>query len=104
MKITCLTPTLFTTPETRKIERATTQVKGALIIMSRPAWRVLLRDYGYRVEGGVLISTGIRGHTRDRVVTRVRDEMDACVFLCPIIHDDEFTDRLVKLQTPADGH
>lgn len=97
-------PDSFHDPRDAKDCAGDNSMKGALIIMSQPAWGILLRDYGYRVEGGVLIETGIRGYTRDRVVTRVRDEMDACTFLCPIIHDDEFTDRLVKLQTPVDGH
>ena len=55
---------------------------------------VLLRDFGYRFVGGVLIERGIRGFTRDRVLGNFRDAMDAAEFLCPIIHDEEFTQRL----------
>lgn len=69
--------------------------------MSAPGWGVLLRDYGYRMAGRTLIEKGIRGFTSDRIVGNFRDEMDACIRLCPIIHDDEFTTRLARLQTPT---
>ena len=63
-------------------------------------YATLLKDYGYKFAGGVLIELGIRGHTRDRVVGNFRDEMDAAEFLCPIIKDDEFTSRLASFSTP----
>lgn len=55
----------------------------------------LLKEYGYEFAGGVLIEKGIRGYTRDRVVGRFRDAMDAAEYLCPFVRDDEFTNRLI---------
>ncbi len=59
--------------------------------------RVLLADFGYRVEGGVLIENAIRGFTSERVVTRVSDSYDAAERLCPILSDAHFTRRFVAL-------
>lgn len=56
---------------------------------------VLLRDYGYRFEGKMLIERGIRGYTSDRVVGRFGDAQAAAEYLCPIIKEDEYTSRLV---------
>jgi hypothetical protein len=58
---------------------------------------VLLRDYGYKLEGNTLIELGIRGFTSDRIIPgRFSDAWEAAEYLCPIIHDDEFTRRLIN--------
>ncbi len=54
----------------------------------------LLNDYGYDFQGNVLIEKAIKGFTSARVVGRFRDAYDAAVYMCPIIHDDEYTRRL----------
>jgi hypothetical protein len=59
-------------------------------------YRVLLRDFGYRFEGRTLVERGIRGFTSDRIVGQFRDAMDAAEYLCPMIHDPEFTRRLIS--------
>lgn len=61
----------------------------------------LLADFGYRVEGRVLIENAIRGFTFERVVGQVRDEYDAAERLCPLVKDTEFTRRFVGLSSRA---
>ena len=39
--------------------------------------KVLLRDFGFRLEGRTLIENGIRGFTSDRNLGRFRDAFDA---------------------------
>ncbi len=59
-------------------------------------YKTLLRDFGYRLEGTTLIENGIKGFTSDRIVPgKFRDALDAAEYLCPIIHSDEFTSRLI---------
>jgi len=58
-------------------------------------YKKLLKDFGYRFEGKTLIELGIKGFTSARVVGTFRDALDAAEYLCPIIHDDEFTRRLI---------
>ena len=58
--------------------------------------KVLLRDYDYKIEGKLLISKGIKGFTTDRIVKTVKDEYDACEYLCPIIKDKDFTERFMR--------
>ncbi len=66
------------------------------------ALRGLLRDFGYAVEGGVIIRKGIRGWCQDSVCGRARSLMDACEQLCPIIREDEFTARLNEICNPKE--
>ena len=58
---------------------------------------ILLRDFGYEVQGNRIIKRGIKGFTRDEVWGRCRDTFDAATQLCPIIADDGFTSRLVRI-------
>ena len=56
----------------------------------------LLKDFGYKLEGHTLIRKGISGFTSDSIISgRFSDAFDAATYLCPIIHDDEFTRRLI---------
>lgn len=55
---------------------------------------VLMRDYGYRVDGNAIISIGVRGFTVDSVFGSCKDKYDAAVRLCPIIAEPEYTERL----------
>lgn len=57
---------------------------------------VLLRDFGYRVEGHTLIASGC-GFYSDRLVRKVRSLFDAAELLRPIIADEEYSARLSKL-------
>ena len=60
-------------------------------------YKKLLQDFGYKLEGSTLIRKGIRGFTSDSIIPgRFRDAFDAATYLCPIIHDDEFTSRLIS--------
>src|SRR5205085_1654407 len=58
-------------------------------------YKVLLKDFGYKLDGNTLIQKGIKGFMSDRILPgRFKDAMDAAVYLCPIIKDAEFTRRL----------
>ena len=59
---------------------------------------ILLRDFGYRHEGSLLISAGIFGFCSDSIVGRFKTTMAAAEWLIPIIHDNEFYDRLNKIR------
>lgn len=59
--------------------------------------RQLLADFGYRVEGKVLVENAVRGFTSERVIAQVRDEYDAMERLCPLLASDEFTRRFVAM-------
>ena len=59
---------------------------------------VLLRDYGYRVEGSVIIENAALGRIPERVWGRANNLLDAAEQLCPTIKDDAFTTRLAKIQ------
>ena len=58
---------------------------------------VLLRDFGFRVEGTTIIENAVRGFTSERVWGRCRDLFDAAERLCPVIRDNNFSDRLVRI-------
>lgn len=62
---------------------------------------MLLRDFGYRVQGDAIVQTGVRGFTADRVWGRCRGLLDAAEQLCPVIADPEFTRRLAKVHNLA---
>ena len=67
------------------------------------AYRMLMSDYGYRLDGDQLIQNGIRGFTSDQMFRRgCRNLMDAAEMLCPIVHDDEYTERLIAIGKPRD--
>lgn len=59
--------------------------------------QTLLFDFGYRVEGKILIENAIPGFTSERIVTRVSSLYDAAERLCPLVRDDEFTRRFTGL-------
>lgn len=58
---------------------------------------VLLRDFGFEVQGDCLISRGIKGWTGDRIITRVRGLFDAAEFLRPYLSDRDYTARLNRI-------
>jgi hypothetical protein len=62
---------------------------------------MLLRDFGYRVEGNRIIKVGIRGFYPDRIWGTCRSEFDAAELLCPVIADPRYTARLVRITCPA---
>ena len=64
-------------------------------------FEVLLKDYGYQLNGKMLIDLEVKGFRAPRIVGKFRSAMDACEYLCPIIHDAVFTNRLVKLSEPS---
>lgn len=65
-------------------------------------FHVLLTDFGYKLEGGKLIQKGIKGFTSDQIMTgRFGNAMAACEYLCPIVKDADFTNRLVELGRPT---
>lgn len=53
----------------------------------------LLKDYGFEVQGALLIQKGIRPYYSDTVFRRVRSLFDACETLIPLLEDDEFYNR-----------
>lgn len=59
--------------------------------------RVLLRDYGYAVEGDLLICKGVRGYCSDRVMRKVTDLFDAAESLIPIIADEGYSARFQRI-------
>lgn len=61
------------------------------------ALKVLLRDFGFKVEGKTIIQLGIKGFTSDRVFGQCRDLFDAAEQLRPIICDEEYTRRHMKI-------
>ena len=63
---------------------------------------VLLRDYGYRVDGRSIIALGIRGFCGERFVRRCRDLFDAAEYLESIIHDAGYSTRLAQLTRPKE--
>lgn len=63
---------------------------------------ILLRDFGYQMQGNILISKGIKGFTSDRIVGSFRSVLSAAEYLCPIVSDEEYTNRFVKA-TQSEG-
>lgn len=63
--------------------------------------RVLLRDFGYRVDGNAMISVGIRGFMSDEIVGRCRSMFDAMEQLQPRINDPEFSARASAIRNPS---
>ncbi len=59
--------------------------------------QVLLRDFGYRVEGSLIIQNAIRGVMGERIFRRCRSLYDAVEQLVPVIHSDEFSERYRNL-------
>ena len=57
----------------------------------------LLKDFGYRMAGDTLICCGIKGWSSDMVVGRFKSLYEAVDYLCPIIRDDEYTERFTNL-------
>jgi hypothetical protein len=60
---------------------------------------VLLRDFGYTFEAGMLIDRGIQNFIRSKIVGKFSSELTACDHLCSIIKDEEFTRRLMAAQS-----
>jgi hypothetical protein len=54
---------------------------------------VLLRDFGYKLEGRVLISCGIKGYTSDQIVGNFNSFLSAAEYLIPIIREEEYYNR-----------
>lgn len=64
----------------------------------------LIRDYGFDVQGNLLIQKGVRGLSSDITFRTVRGLFDAADQLIPILKDGEYTERfnsLGKEQLPA---
>jgi hypothetical protein len=59
--------------------------------------KLLLKDYGYEMQGNTLIEKAIRGFTSARVINRFRDVFDAAEYLRPVIADENFSNRLNKI-------
>ena len=59
--------------------------------------KVLLRDYGYKMEGNLLISMAIRGFTSESIFGRYRDIYDAAERMVPIIRDDGYYTRFREI-------
>jgi hypothetical protein len=64
------------------------------------ALEMLLRDFGYRVEGNRIISIGIRGFFRNEIFGNCRNVFDAAEILCPVIADPRYTARLIRITCP----
>lgn len=58
----------------------------------------LLSDFGYEVQGNTIINKAIRGFCGPTIFGKCRDLWDATEQLCPIIHSDEYTNRLIAIQ------
>ena len=54
---------------------------------------VLLRDYGFVMNGSALVMQGIRGFTSARIMGTFQSIFSAAEHLIPIIHEDEYTKR-----------
>ena len=61
------------------------------------ALEVLMRDYGFRVEGNVIIENGIRGFTSSRVFRHCRSVFDAAEQLIPVICDSDYSARFGQI-------
>ncbi len=61
----------------------------------------LLADYGYRLEGKVLIQKAIAYLPAQIMGFNFRNALDAAEWLCPIIREDAYSSRLVELQRKA---
>jgi hypothetical protein len=59
---------------------------------------VLLRDYGFTVQGKYIIRKGIPGFTFDRVHGHCKSLFDAVERLCPIINEPDFIRRKIALE------
>jgi hypothetical protein len=71
------------------------------VMKSKPCQHVLLlRDFGYRYQAGLLTQAGIRGFTSDRPMGRFDSSLAAAEYLCPIIREAEYTRRLIALSRP----
>lgn len=57
----------------------------------------LMADHGYRFNGRDIVAKAVRGWTSDRIVGRARDAFDAAEQLCPIISENEYTERLSEI-------
>lgn len=53
---------------------------------------ILMKDFGYKVNGNE-----VRG---GQISKKCRGIFDAAEILCPIIKDDEYTNRLIKITNP----
>lgn len=59
---------------------------------------ILLRDFGYKFEAGLLVDKGVPGFIVSKIVGKFCSELTACDYLCPIVKDEEFTSRLMAAQ------
>ena len=64
---------------------------------SADALRVLLRDFDHAFDGTRLIRLAVKGFTSERVVGRFSSPFAAAEYLLPLLADDEFTDRYLRL-------
>ncbi len=67
---------------------------------SADALRVLLRDFDHAFDGTRLIRLAVKGFTSERVVGRFSSPFAAAEYLLPLLADDEFTDRYLRLVHP----
>jgi len=61
-----------------------------------PSFKVLLRDYGYRLDGGTLIQMRC-AYMPEKIVGRFQSLVSVGMYLCPVIREDEFTNRFNRI-------
>lgn len=64
--------------------------------------KVLLRDYGFTVQGTLIVDHGIPGFVPERVWGKCHSLLDAAERLRPIIREAEFGDRLDAITQERD--
>lgn len=61
------------------------------------SYKILLQDFGYRFDGRNLICKAIRGFTSEKNMGRFDSISLAAEYLCPIVGEREYTDRLIAI-------
>ena len=64
-------------------------------------YETLIQDYGYRLEGKMLIQNAVAWLPAQIMGYNFDNALEAAEWLCPIIADKQYTERLVGLQRKA---